>query len=95
MGDVEQSEVNIELALLEHERGALSLEQVQRITNQTLNVKYKAELASQEYKKAVEQVNQQLARFSQEYRPVMQRLQQGEESRINFLKYNLEKFMKH
>jgi hypothetical protein len=42
------------LSLLEHEKGNLSLEQVQKITNQTLNVKYRAELASQEYKKEVE-----------------------------------------
>lgn len=46
MHDVEQCEISIEIALLEHEKGNLSLEQVQRITNQTLNVKYKAEIAS-------------------------------------------------
>lgn len=57
MHDVEQCEISIEIALLEHEKGNLSLEQVQRITNQTLNVKYKAEIASQDYKKEVDTVN--------------------------------------
>ena len=95
MNDVEQSEISIELALLEHEKGNLSLDQVQRITNQTLNVKYKAEIASQDYKKGVDQMNSYLSQFETEYRPILQRLQQGEESRINFMKYSFEKFLKH
>lgn len=47
MHEVELSEINIENALLEHEKGVITIDQVQRITNGTLNVKYKAELASQ------------------------------------------------
>jgi hypothetical protein len=46
MHEVEQSEISIESALLEHEKGAITIEQVQKITNQTLNIKYKAELSS-------------------------------------------------
>ena len=46
MNDVERSEIAIETALVEHERGNLTLEQVQKITNHTLNVKFKAELSS-------------------------------------------------
>eukprot|EP00347_Sterkiella_histriomuscorum_P007183 403349944 len=95
MTEVEQSEISIEVALLEHEKGILNLDQVQRITNQTLNVKYKTELASQDYKREVEYVNQQLSRFDSEYKPLLQKLQQNEESRINFLKYGFEKFLKH
>ncbi len=45
MHEVEQSEINIEQALLQHEKGEISIEQVQRITNQTLNIKYKAEMS--------------------------------------------------
>ncbi|CDW76802.1 tbc domain-containing protein [Stylonychia lemnae] len=95
MSDVEQSEIQIEVALLQHEKGVITLEQVQKITNSTLNVKYKAELASQEYKKEVEYVNLQLSKFGVEYKPMLSKLQQGEESRINFLKYSFEKFLKH
>lgn len=95
MHDVEQSEISIEQALLEHEKGQMQLEQVQRITNQTLNVKYKAEMSAQEYKKEIEIHNQHLLKFADEYKPLLQRLQQGEESRINFQKYNFEKFLKH
>ena len=94
MNDAEQSEICIEQSLLAHEKGLLSLEQVQRITNQTLNIKYKAELASQEYKKEVDTLNGLLGQFADEYKPLLQRLQQSEESRINFFKYNLEKFIK-
>jgi glutathione peroxidase-family protein len=60
-----------------------------------LTVKYKAELASQDYKREVELLNRFLAKFEDEYKPLLSRLQQSEESRINFLKYNFEKFIKH
>ena len=30
-----------------------------------------------------------------EYRPILQQIQQYEESRINFTKYNYDKFLKH
>jgi len=61
----------------------------------TLNIKYRAELGCQEYKQELESLNNQLKKFEDDYKPLLQRLQQGEESRINFLKYNLEKIMKH
>ena len=95
MNEVEHSELSIESSLLAFEQGLLSLDQVQRITNQTLNIKYKAELASQDYHVEVDSLNEQIAHFGKEYKPLLQRLQQSEESRINFLKYNVEKFVKH
>ena len=95
MGDVEQSEVLIEQSLLEFEKGNIDLEQVQKTTNLTLHTKYKAELSAQDYKKEVESTNKFLAEFEDEYKPLLQRIQQDEESRINFLKYNFEKFLKH
>ena len=60
-----------------------------------MTVKYKAEVASQAYKKAIEGVNNQVSKLHKEYCPNLQKLQQLEESRINFMKYNLEKMMKH
>ena len=30
-----------------------------------------------------------------EYKPILQQIQQYEESRINFTKYNYDKFLKH
>ena len=51
-------------------------------------------MASQEYKKEVDTLNGLLGQFADEYKPLLQRLQQSEESRINFFKYNLEKFIK-
>ena len=58
-------------------------------------VKYKAEVSSQEYKKAIERVNEQVKMLHSEYRMNLQKQQQLEEARINFMKYNLEKLMKH
>ena len=74
MMEVEQCEINIEQALLEHEKGEISIEQVQKITNQTLNIKYKAELSSQDYKKEVEKYNLKLLEFKDEYKPLLQLL---------------------
>lgn len=93
--DAEQTDVDIEQALLDHERGLMTLEQVQRITNQTLNVKYRAELASQDYKQEVERMNEFLLVFNKDYRPILLKIQKAEEQRIEFLKVNLEKFIKH
>jgi hypothetical protein len=73
----------------------MTLEQVQRITNQTLNVKYRAELASQDYKQEVEKMNDFLATLSKVYRPTLHSIQLAEEQRIDFLKVNFEKFIKH
>jgi len=44
--DAEQSDVEIEQALLDYEKGLMSIDQVQKVTNATLNVKYRAECAS-------------------------------------------------
>jgi hypothetical protein len=46
MHDVEINEINLEQALFQHEKGEISFDQVQRITNNTLNAKYKAELGT-------------------------------------------------
>ena len=93
--DAEQTDIEIEQALLEHERGLMTLEQVQRITNQTLNVKYRAELASQDYKLEVEKMNDFLVTLNKDYKPLLHKIQLAEEQRIEFQKNNIEKFIKH
>lgn len=40
-------------------------------------------------------VNERIKLLHSDYCPHLQKLQQLEESRINFMKYNLEKMMKH
>jgi len=68
---------------------------VQKISKKGVTVKYKAEVASQSYKKAIERLNGQVRQLKTEYCQHLQKLQQLEEARINFMKYNLEKMMKH
>jgi hypothetical protein len=50
MREAEFCELNIEKDLLAFERGEITHKEVQSTTNASLNVKYKAELFSQEYK---------------------------------------------
>ena len=79
----------------QHENGQLSTDKVQKISKKGVTVKYKAEVASQNYKKAIDRVNTQVKSLQTEYSQHLQKLQQLEEARINFMKYNLEKLMKH
>ena len=90
-----EQEKAIEKAMIEHEQGTLTTDKVQKISKRGVTVKYKTEVASQSYKKAIENVNVQTKVLHTEYCPYLQKLQQLEESRINFMKYNLEKLMKH
>ena len=90
-----EQEKAIEKAMVEHENGTLTTDKVQKISKRGVTVKYKAEVASQTYKKAIEGVNNQVKLLHNDYCPNLQKLQQLEESRINFMKYNLEKMMKH
>lgn len=46
--------------MLDHEQGSLSTIQVQKISKRGVTVKYKAEVASQSYKKAIENVNERV-----------------------------------
>ena len=48
----------IENAMLAHEVGTLSTDQVQKISKKGVTIKYKAEVASQSYKQTIEGVNQ-------------------------------------
>ena len=83
-----------------HEEGHISTEKVQRINKKGVTVKYKAEVASQTYKQQIEGVNAMVKLLrnggnGDHFCDWMQMMQELEESRINFMKYNLEKFMRH
>jgi hypothetical protein len=52
----------------------MTIEQVQRITNSTLNVKYRAECASQDYKKEVEVINEYLSELNITYKPLLKKI---------------------
>jgi len=56
----------------------MTIDQVQRITNATLNVKYRAECASQEYKKEVECLNEYLEQLNTTYKPILKKVQDVE-----------------
>ena len=74
MADAEASELSIENALLEHEKGNLSIEAVQKTTTHTMNIKFKAEHACQDYKRHVDSMNTALGQFEDDYKPVLQML---------------------
>ena len=78
-----------------HEKGQMTVDKVQRISKKGVTIKYKAEVASQTYKQSIEATNNIVRILNLDYTPQLQKLQQLEESRINFMKYNLEKLMKH
>lgn len=49
-------------------------------------MKYRAELASQDYKQEVEKMNEYLQVFNSDFKPIMKRIQLSEEQKIEFLK---------
>ena len=63
--------------------------------NQSLDTKYRLQIALKNYRESIESVNQAQSELDSDYKPVLQQIQQHEESRLNFAKYNLVKFMKH
>ena len=61
--------------MLDHEQGNLATSQVQKISKRGVTVKYKAEVASQSYKKAIENTNERVKQLNTEYCPNLQKLQ--------------------
>ena len=53
--------------MLDHEKGTMTTEKVQKISKRGVTVKYKAEVASQNYKKAIEHVNDKVKLLKSEY----------------------------
>lgn len=91
----EQMEIEIEKALLNQEQGDASVEKVQEVMNNSLNTKYKVQSALKSYKDSIKDLNQSQFEMENDYKPILQQIQQYEESRINFTKYNFDKFIKH
>lgn len=60
----------------------------------TLNVKYRAEISCQEYRAEIDNFNKALDQAEIDYKPLLQNLESNEESRINFVKYSMEKSLK-
>lgn len=52
-----QNEVEIEEGMLAMERGKISIEKVQRVSNKAIKVKYKAEVALQTYTSSITHLN--------------------------------------
>jgi len=91
----EQLEIEIEKALLSQQQGDVTVEKVQEVMNKSLQTKYKVQVALKNYKESIEELNQAQFDMENEYKPILQQIQQYEESRINFTKYNYDKFLKH
>ena len=90
----EQLEIEIEKALLSQQQGDVTVEKVQEVMNKSLQTKYKVQVALKNYKESIDELNQAQFDMENEYRPILQQIQQYEESRINFIKYNYDKFLK-
>ena len=52
-------------------------------------------MSSQAYKESIFDVNDAIFKLKKEYGAELGQLQQFEEARINFMKYSLDKFMRH
>ena len=90
-----QMEIEIEKALLNQLQGEVTVEKVQEVMNNSLNTKYKIQVALKNYKDSIQELNQAYYEIETEYKPILQQIQQYEESRINFTKYNIDKFVGH
>lgn len=63
--------------------------------NKSLETKYKVQVALKNYKESIDELNQAHFEMDTEYRPILQQIQQYEESRINFMKYNYFNLLQH
>jgi hypothetical protein len=89
----ERSDTRIEEQMLAFERGEVDVDKVQQVSKQGIILKYKAELATQQYQKTITQMNQFLSEFPLVYKPELSRLQSLEEARIGFQKFVMDKFI--
>ncbi len=64
----------IENALTEHENGNITIEQVQRLTNMNLNIKYRAENECQEYRRELSVLNLMLSKHQDDFKPILSRI---------------------
>lgn len=87
----DRSDLKIEEAMLRFDRGELTVEGLQQVSQQSTLLKYKAELASQAYVKSVNAANQQLKE------PLLQqallKIQKLEEDRVKVTQQMLAAFV--
>lgn len=89
--NADRSDLKIEEAMLQFDRGELSVEQLQFISQQSTLLKYKAELASQAYGKSVAAANQFLKEDNMS--TVLTKIQKLEEDRIKITQQMLAAFI--
>ena len=55
----------------------------------------KADIAKNEYERCLGKLNLTIDMFDTSYRPILNRVQESDDSQINFVKYNLEKLARY
>ena len=55
----------------------------------------KADIARHEYEQGIEKLNLTIDLFDTSYRPILNRVQDSDDSQISFTKYNLEKLARY
>ena len=81
----DKSDLKIQEHMLSYERGEVDATQVQQVSKQGVLIKYKAELATNNYKKQLKEINTALkGEFEETYKPDLMKLQELEEARIGF-----------
>ena len=53
----EQNEIEIEKSLLSQQQGEITEEKVQEVMNNSVNTKYKSQIAQKNYKESIEELN--------------------------------------
>lgn len=90
----DKSDLKIQEHMLCYERGEVDATQVQQVSKQGVLIKYKAELATNNYKKQLKEMNTALkGEFEETYKPDLMKLQELEEARIGFQKFCMDKYI--
>ncbi len=55
----------------------------------------KADISKNEYERCLQKLNLTIDLFDTSYRPILNRIQESDDSQINFVKYNLEKLSRY
>ena len=83
--DAEVSELKIEESMLGLERGERTVEDLQAVSQQGIQIKYQAEVAHQNYVQGVTSLNAVVKNLPDLYKPCLHTIQQLEEVRIQFV----------
>eukprot|EP00347_Sterkiella_histriomuscorum_P016146 403354306 len=55
----------------------------------------KVDIARNEYERCLNKLNLTIDMFDIQYKPILNRIQEGDDAQINFMKYNMEKFARY